>query len=296
MVQAIRDTLLNYVNAVEQQLAGAKPAAPKPSRRPRSRRRQPTGAVRTCSEGPSRSAAAIEAAGLGSADPRAAPGTGRRPMSAIDHRLASSHPPVIQLDRSTRHDPARSSHRRDAMTLDSDPSAAPRPRPAAPPSWSRRRLRRQATESDDAVVVPEPRATHRPPRRQPPPAGGRRLDDGRAARPRRRRTAPAGRRRCKAEGWGTLKGQVVFGGDPPDAQGPRRPREGRQGSRGLRQGRPDPVGAAGRRRRDQGGQERPRLHPQADRRQRRGQDGRRDGPGRLRPEEVRLRAARPGAS
>ena len=34
MVRAIRDTLLNYVNVVEQQLAGAKPAATTPPARP----------------------------------------------------------------------------------------------------------------------------------------------------------------------------------------------------------------------------------------------------------------------
>ena len=35
MVRAMRDTLLNYVNAVEQQLAGAKPADAKPAGAPK---------------------------------------------------------------------------------------------------------------------------------------------------------------------------------------------------------------------------------------------------------------------
>ena len=38
MVKAMRDTLLNYVNAVEGQLASAQPGAPKPRPTPRSRR------------------------------------------------------------------------------------------------------------------------------------------------------------------------------------------------------------------------------------------------------------------
>ena len=40
MVQAIRDTLLNYTNVVEQQLAGPKPA----TNRPRPPRKRPAGA------------------------------------------------------------------------------------------------------------------------------------------------------------------------------------------------------------------------------------------------------------
>ena len=118
--------------------------------------------------------------------------------------------------------------------------------------------------------------------------------------PRRRRARPAAARRAarprrsRPKDGGRSRGRSSSAGNPPAAERPRRPGEGRQGPRGLRQGRADPERAPGRRRRDQGGQECARLHPQADGDQRRGQVGRLTGRGRLRPEELHLRAARPG--
>ena len=105
-----------------------------------------------------------------------------------------------------------------------------------------------------------------------------------------RGTAPV-----KAEGWGTLKGQVVFGGDPPAPKVLAREGQGREGPRGLRQGRPDhrPSGWSstarprGSRTSSSTSPSPPRVNDEAKKAAALGQ-------GRLRPEEVRLRAARPG--
>ena len=85
-------------------------------------------------------------------------------------------------------------------------------------------------ESSDAVAIPEPNVSLTRVPRQP----RRRLP----RRPRERRPRPAATSAApvKAEGWGTLKGQIVFGGDPPAASRAGGKGEGRQepGSRAPR--------------------------------------------------------------
>ena len=54
------------------------------------------------------------------------------------------------------------------------------------------------------------------------------------ARRRQRRPRPTAAAPIKAEGWGTLKGQVVFGGDSPGRQGPPGEGQGGEGPRSLR--------------------------------------------------------------
>ena len=72
----------------------------------------------------------------------------------------------------------------------------------------------QATDSSDAVVVPDSTATPRP---SAAPAAGT-PTDGHHADSRPRCSDPGAAAPVKAEGFGTLKGQVVFAGDPPAAK------------------------------------------------------------------------------
>ena len=78
----------------------------------------------------------------------------------------------------------------------------PRPWPAAAGN----------ADSSTAVVVPEPNSVTTKARRWSGTAG--------AATPRRLppRLSTTSTTPVKAEGWGTLKGQVIFGGDPPPPQ------------------------------------------------------------------------------
>ena len=147
--------------------------------------------------------------------------------------------------------------------------------PGGPRHWPRRSLLSVAgcggkgTEPDDAVVVPAPDANLPTAGTSAPAASSGATARGRRG-PGRLAVAPR-RPPVKAEGWGTLKGQVIFEGDPPKPKELVAKGKAAKDPDRLRQGRADPVRTAGRRRGHQGRQERPRLHPQADGRERRGE-------------------------
>ena len=75
-----------------------------------------------------------------------------------------------------------------------------------------------ATKTDDAVVVPEPSTTVTAPAAAPAsPAGGAATTPATTASSPTAPAAPSAPA-VKAEGWGTLKGQVVLAGNPPAAE------------------------------------------------------------------------------
>ena len=71
------------------------------------------------------------------------------------------------------------------------------------------------SDSSTAVVVPEPNSVT-----TKAPAGGRRRPRTSTAAAPSAAASTSSTAPVKAEGWGTLKGQVVFGGDPPAAANP----------------------------------------------------------------------------
>ena len=168
MVKAVRDTLLNYVNAVELQLASSGRDATPPERPPR---------------------------------PRGTPRS-RGPIPPI---LASSPRTDRLLQDSQQENDAMLTHwfRRPAILGLSLARPWPPPWPAAAVNlrFEHGRARSRAQQRDDQGA--RGRCTRRP---RPAAARG------------RRRRSTASTAPVKAEGWGTLKGQVVFGGDPPAAK------------------------------------------------------------------------------
>ena len=142
-------------------------------------------------------------------------------------------------------------------------------------------------ETDDAVVIADPTAAA--PTAAPATWRSTAATPAAATGPRRRpRRRPTSRRK---------DGGRSRAGSPSRARRPRRRTSSRRGRPPrtpsiCAKDEPIKTAAPDRRRRDQGGQERPGLHPQADRGQSRGQGGRLQGRGRVRPEEVHLRAPR----
>ena len=220
MVRAIRDTLLNYVNAVEQQLAGASKRTPRPAVAGAGRiERQAVGGRRT---------ARSSMAGTPSIGPLLRAGCVQR--APTDDRL--------NLTRRDRNDldlgfatPTLAGPRpgRDAPAVPSPAAAARDPR------TGRRRRRHRAERDVPTAATPGPGRPPRPgprPRPPPPPTAAD------AAPP----AAGEGRGLGHAQGSGHLRRQSA----PHRRSSPPRARPRR--TRGLRQGRADRVGAAGRRR------------------------------------------------
>ena len=111
----------------------------------------------------------------------------------------------------------------------------------------------QPTETGDAVVLPDPTSAFR----RKHPRTSRRPEQAPRRRRRRRQARPAAAP-TKAEGWGTLKGQILFGGTPQPPRSSRK-KARRQRPRSMRRRCADRLRAPGRRRRHQRGQECPGL-------------------------------------
>ncbi len=156
---------------------------------------------------------------------------------------------------------------------------------ALPAAAVRRPTRRPAVLVSSPDAKPELESA----RRHPRPARPRRPAAGTAP-----STAAAPAATVKAEGWGTLKGKVVFGGTPPELPPLAGGRQGRQGPRDLRQDRGRSPTRGWSSIGHQGRQERLRLPPAAHRRQRGGQEGGAGEAARVRPEELHVHPACPG--
>ena len=134
-----------------------------------------------------------------------------------------------------------------------------------------------------SIAEPRTSASARRLGRGPPPDGPATATAADAEPPAPPRDARRRRSRPRAGARSRARSSSTATRPPPKvlvAKGKAAPRTPRSAPRSA-----DQVRAAGRRPGDQGGQERHRLHPQADRGEPRGQDGRAAAAGRLRPEE-----------